>query len=59
MTHDSKFAIWFHTSLAIYFISGIINTMLAVELFGDRGRVPYQDRNFARPDYIGQNFGWD
>ena len=59
MTHDSKFAIWFHTSLAIYFIAGINNTVLAVELFTDRGRVPYKDGNFARPDYIGQNLGWD
>ena len=59
LTHDSKFAICFHTSLAIYFIAGIKNTVLAVELFGDRGRVPDRDGTFARPDYIGQNLGWD
>ena len=53
MTHDSKFAIWCHITLAIYFIAGISNTVLAIELFGDRGRVPYQDGAFARPDYIG------
>ena len=58
LTHSTKFAIWYYTILAIYFIAGINNTVLAVELFGDRGRVPYQDATFARPDYIGQNSGW-
>ena len=58
LTHDTKFAIWFYTILAIYFLAGINNTVLAVELFGDRGRVPDQDGTFARPDYIGQNSGW-
>ena len=58
LTHDSKFAIWFYITLAIYFIAGIYNTMLAVELFGDRGRVPDREPCFTRPDYIGQNLGW-
>ena len=58
ITHDTKFAIWGYTSLAIYFISGISNTALAVELFTDRGRVPDRNPTFARPDYIGQNAGW-
>ena len=58
ITHDTKFAIWYYTSLAIYFIAGISNTALAVELFGDRGRVPDRDPTFAKPDYIGQNLGW-
>ena len=53
MTHDSMFATWLFIALAIYFIAGISNTLLAIELFGDRGRVPYQDGAFARPDYIG------
>ena len=59
ITHDSKFAIWLYTILSIYFIAGINNTMLAVELFGDRGRVPDLDGTFARPDYIDQNSGWN
>ena len=58
MIYDSKFAIWYYIFLAIYFIAGINNTVLAVELFGDRGRVPYKDPVFTRPDYIGQNSGW-
>ena len=58
ITHDTMFAIWGYTSLAIYFISGICNTALAVELFTDRGRVPDREPVFARPDYIGQNAGW-
>ena len=52
MTHDTKFAVWVYASLAIYFLAGISNTILAVELFGDRGRIPSPDQNFARPDYI-------
>ena len=58
MTHDSKFTIWFFTILSIYFIAGICNTVLAVELFGDRGRVPDRDPAYTHPDYIGQNSGW-
>ena len=58
LTHSTKFAIWYYTILAFYFIVGINNTVLAVELFGDRGRVPYKDPAFTRPDYIGQNSGW-
>ena len=59
ITHDTSFAIWVYTSLAIYFLAGISNTFLAVELFRDRGRIPSGDSLFALPDYIGQNMGWE
>ena len=59
ITHDTSFAIWVYASLTVYFLAGISNTILAVELITDRGRAPYSDRNFARPDYIGQNMGWN
>ena len=58
ITHSAKLSVWFYTSLAIYFLAGLNNTVLAVELFRDRGRVPDQDGVFAKPDYIGQNMGW-
>ena len=59
ITHDTTFAIWVYASLIVYFLAGISNTILAVELITDRGRIPSTDRKFARPDYIGQNMGWN
>ena len=58
ITHSTKLSVWFYTSLAIYFLAGINNTVLAVELFRDRGRQPDRDPVFTHPDYIGQNMGW-
>ena len=58
ITHSTKLSVWYYTSFAIYFLAGLNNTVLAVELFRDRGRVPDRDGFFARPDYIGQNMGW-
>ena len=53
ITHDTSFAVWVYISLAIYFLSGISNTVLAIELFRDRGRLPSGNKVFALPDYIG------
>ena len=58
ITLYTKLNVWFYTSFAIYFLVGVYNTLLAVELFCDRGRVPDGNPVFARPDYIGQNLGW-
>ena len=50
--------IWPLLSFVIYFLAGLYNTKLAIELFRDRGRVPDFDPAFALPDYIGQNMNW-
>ena len=58
ITYSAKLSIWYYTSLVIYFLAGLNNTVLAVELFRDRGRIPDRDGAFAKPDYLGQNMGW-
>ena len=58
ITHSTSLSVWYYTCLAFYFLAGLNNTVLAVELFRDRGRIPDRDGFFARPDYIGQNMGW-
>ena len=58
ITHRPKLAFWLYPSIVIYFLAGLYNTKLAIELFRDRGRVPDFDPAFALPDYIGQNMNW-